>query len=500
MWTASNGKARTDGMTVSQRYDVLIVGAGFGGLCMAAIAKTAGLRVVVLERRSEVGGTWSQNTYPGCACDTQSHHYSLSFALNPDWTQRYAPQPEILAYLKQVADDHDLTPSIRFGESVASAVFDETTASWRVECEGGRSYQAQFVVSAVGQLNQPAVPKIPGMASFQGKTMHTAEWDHAYDFKGRTVAVIGNGASAIQLIPELAKSVRRLFIFQRSPNWLIPKLNRPFRPIEKSLLRHVPFLMRLYRWGIYWNWERSWPEFLVDSPQAKKRTGINRTGIEAAVRKADLREKLIPTYPLGCKRILLSDDFLETMQHEHVSLNTSGIARIERNEIVTNDGARVAVDCIVYATGFKSHDFLPRMNVVGRQRRSLKQDWDKAGGPNAYLGIAMPGYPNFFMTYGPNTNLGHNSIVFMLECQTRWILKLILKARRQGKGTAEVTEAALAAFNRDLERDLAKTAWAGSCSSWYKNAKGKIINNWSSSTVRYWRLTRRVQTGDFNLT
>ena len=191
-------------MTVSQRYDVLIVGAGFGGLCMAAIAKTAGLRVVVLERRSEVGGTWSQNTYPGCACDTQSHHYSLSFALNPDWTQRYAPQPEILAYLKQVADDHDLTPSIRFGESVASAVFDETTASWQVECEGGRSYQAQFVVSAVGQLNQPAVPEIPGMASFPGKTMHTAEWDHAYDFKGRTVAVIGNGASAIQLIPELA--------------------------------------------------------------------------------------------------------------------------------------------------------------------------------------------------------------------------------------------------------------------------------------------------------
>jgi cation diffusion facilitator CzcD-associated flavoprotein CzcO len=186
---------------VSQRYDLLIIGAGFGGLCMAAIAKRAGLTVVVLERRGEVGGTWSQNTYPGCACDTQSHHYSLSFALNPDWTQRYAPQPEILAYLKQVANDLNLTPSIRFGQSVSSAAFNEATASWKVTCESGQSYEAQFVVSAVGQLNQPALPEILGMGSFAGKTMHTAEWDHGYDFKGRKVAVIGNGASAIQLIP-----------------------------------------------------------------------------------------------------------------------------------------------------------------------------------------------------------------------------------------------------------------------------------------------------------
>lgn len=497
---AAGDNSGDEGMTVSRRYDLLIIGAGFGGLCMAAIAKRAGLAVVILERRGEVGGTWSQNTYPGCACDTQSHHYSLSFALNPDWTQRYAPQPEILAYLKQVANDLDLTPSIRFGESVSSAVFDEATASWKVACESGRSYEAQFVVSAVGQLNQPALPEIPGMVSFAGKTMHTAEWDHDYNFEGRKVAVIGNGASAIQLIPELAKSVSRLFVFQRSPNWLIPKLNRPFRAMEKALLRHVPFLMRLYRWGIYWNWERSWPEFLVDSPQAEKRTRINRAGIEAVVRKPGLLDKLTPSYPLGCKRILLSDDFLQTMQLEHVSLNTSGIARIEGKEIVAQDGSRVPVDCIVYATGFKSHDFLPGMQVVGRQGRELKKDWSASGGPNAYLGIAMPGYPNFFMTYGPNTNLGHNSIVFMLECQTRWILELILKARRRPKGIAEVTEAALAGFNQELARDLAKTAWAGSCSSWYKNAQGKIINNWSSSTVRYWRLTRRVRTADFKLT
>jgi cation diffusion facilitator CzcD-associated flavoprotein CzcO len=479
---------------------VLIVGAGFGGLCMAAIARKAGLRVIVLERRDEVGGTWSQNTYPGCACDTQSHHYSLSFALNPDWTQRYAPQPEILGYLKKVADEFQLESSIRFGESVVSAVFSETTASWEVACESGRSYEAQFVVSAVGQLNQPAFPEIPGMASFPGTGMHTAEWDHSYDFKGRKVAVIGNGASAIQLIPELAKAANHLYVFQRSPNWLIPKLNRRFRSIEKALLRHVPFLMRIYRWGIYWNWERSWPEFLVGSPRAEKRTRINRDGIKAAVGKPELLEKLTPSYPLGCKRILLSDDFLGTMQADHVTLNTSGVDRIEGGEIVAKDGARIAVDCIVYATGFKSHDFLPGMTVVGRRGRDLKKDWSASGGPNAYLGIAMPGYPNFFMTYGPNTNLGHNSIVFMLECQTRWILELILKTRRRPKGTAEVTESALAAFNRDLDRDLAKTAWAGSCSSWYKNAQGKIINNWSSSTLRYWQLTRRVRADDFKLT
>jgi cation diffusion facilitator CzcD-associated flavoprotein CzcO len=484
---------------LSERFDVLIVGAGFGGLCMASIAKKAGLKVIVLERRNEVGGTWSQNTYPGCACDTQSHHYSLSFALNPHWSQRYAPQPEILAYLKKIAADFDLMASIRLGESVASAIFDEGTASWTVKCESGRSYEAQFVVSAVGQLNQPAFPTISGMSTFLGKVMHTAEWDHSYAFEGRRAAVIGNGASAIQLIPELAKSVARLWVFQRSPNWLIPKLNRPFRSIEKTLLHRVPLLMRIYRWAIYWNWERSWPEFLVDSPQAKKRTRINLDVLKAAVSEPGLREKLTPSYPLGCKRILLSDDFLDTMQADHVALNTSGIDRIEGNEIVARDGSRIAVDCIVYATGFKSHDFLPGMNVVGRQGRNLKKDWSASGGPNAHLGIAMPGYPNFFMAYGPNTNLGHNSIVFMLECQTRWILELIRKARRHSKGVAEVTESALANYNRNLDRALAKTAWAGSCSSWYKNAQGKIINNWSSSTVRYWLLTRRVRAADFNL-
>lgn len=483
---------------MSERVDLLIVGAGFGGLCMAAIARKAGLEVILLERRHEVGGTWSQNTYPGCACDTQSHHYSLSFALNPHWSQRYAPQPEILAYLKKIADDFDLTASIRLNEAVISADFNEETAAWTVRCESGRSYEAQFVVSAVGQLNQPAYPDIPGMSSFPGVTMHTAEWNHAYAFEGRKVAVIGNGASAIQLIPELAKTVDRLWVFQRSPNWIVPKLNRSFRSIEKALLRRVPFLMRFYRWAIYWNWERSWPEFLVDSAQARKRTLANLKSLEAAVDEPGLREKLTPAYPLGCKRILLSDDFLSTMQADHVTLATAGIDRIEGNDIIATDGSRIAVDCIIHATGFDAQAFLPGMTVAGRRGRSLKKDWSASGGPNAYLGIAVPGYPNFFMIYGPNTNLGHNSIVFMLECQTRWILNLVLAARRYPRGAVEVKASALAAYNRDLDRDLAKTAWAGGCSSWYKTAQGKIINNWSSSTVRYWRLTRRVRKDDFD--
>jgi cation diffusion facilitator CzcD-associated flavoprotein CzcO len=257
--------------------------------------------------------------------------------------------------------------------------------------------------------------------------------------------------------------------------------------------------MRLYRWAIYWNWERSWPEFLVDSRQAKKRARLNLEGMKQAVAKPDLLQKLTPGYPLGCKRILLSDDFLDTMQADNVTLETSGIDRVEGSEIVTRTASRIAVDCIVYATGFKANDFLPGMTVIGRAGKNLKEEWSKAGGPNAYLGIAVPSFPNFFMTYGPNTNLGHNSIVFMLECQTRWILRLMLRARRHPKSTAEVRTAALDEYNRTLDRDLAKTAWAGSCSSWYKSAQGKIINNWSSSTVRYWLMTRRLRRGDFTL-
>jgi len=485
---------------LSEPIDLLVIGAGFGGLCMAAIARKAGLNIQILERRQEVGGTWSQNVYPGCACDTQSHHYSLSFALNPGWTQRYAPQPEILAYLKKVADDFDLTPSIRFGEAVRTATFEEGPGLWTVRCESGNAYRARFVVSAVGQLNQPAYPDIPGLASFPGKTMHTAEWDSSYDLRGKTVAVIGNGASAIQLIPEIAKTVGRLFVLQRSPNWLIPKLNRIFSPTEQKMLRRVPFLMRLYRWAIYWNWERSWPEFLVDSPQAKKRARLNLEGMQRVVAEPSLLERLTPDYPLGCKRILLSDDFLQTMQADNVTLETSGIARIDGEEIITAEGSRIAVDCIVYATGFKANDFLPGMDVIGRQQKKLKERWAKAGGAHAYLGMAVPDFPNFFMTYGPNTNLGHNSIVFMLECQTKWILRLILEAKRHPKSLVEVKDAALDTYTQQLERDLAKTAWAGSCSSWYKSARGKIINNWSSSTVRYWRLTQRIRSADFSWT
>jgi cation diffusion facilitator CzcD-associated flavoprotein CzcO len=486
--------------SLSEPIDLLVIGAGLGGLCMGAIARKAGLRIRILERRHEVGGTWSQNVYPGCACDTQSHHYSLSFALNPAWTQRYAPQPEILAYLKKVADDFRLTDSIHFGEAVSFARFDAATGSWMVRCDSGNIHHARFVVSAVGQLNQPAVPDLPGRSSFPGKTMHTAEWDASYDFRGRKVAVIGNGASAIQLIPELAKSVAHMWVFQRSPSWLVPKLNRHFSPSERKMLRRFPLLMRLYRWAIYWNWERSWPEFLVDSPQARKRARLNLEAIRRAVTKPGLLGKLIPHYPLGCKRILLSDDFLDTMQAENVTLETSRIDRIEGGEIVTEAGSRIAVDCIVYATGFKANDFLPGMTVLGRNGKNLKDEWAEAGGAYAYLGMAVPGFPNFFMAYGPNTNLGHNSIVFMLECQTRWILRLIFEAKRRRKSVVEVKPSALDAYSRRLERDLAKTAWAGGCSSWYKSPQGKIINNWSSSTVRYWRVTRRVRAGDFSWT
>ncbi|KZY45971.1 hypothetical protein A3731_09940 [Roseovarius sp. HI0049] len=475
--------------------DLIVIGAGFGGIGMAARALRAGLRVLVLERANGLGGTWRDNIYPGCACDTQSHHYSFSFAMNPDWSRIYATQPEILSYLRRTAEETGVTEHLRCGVGVRHARWDEEQARWQVTTEDGASFSARFLVSAVGQLNQPMIPDFEGRETFGGKLMHTAQWDADYDLTGKRVVVIGNAASAVQAIPQIAKVAGHLTVLQRSPNWLVAKGDRAFRDREKRRFRALPFLQRLYRWSIYWQWERSWPEFIDGSRQSRRQTEATRRHISAEA--GELAPDLTPDYPLGCRRILLADDYYPALQRENVSLVTDQVERLTPDGLLTKGGQWIEADCIVLATGFHARDFLPGLEVEGRGGQKLSDRWEEAGGPEAYLGIAVPGFPNFFLLYGPNTNLGHNSIIFMLECQIRYVLRSIARLRGRGESRIEVRQQALQRHRRQQERELARTAWAGSCTSWYKTATGRIINNWSAGTVKYWWLTRRPKTRDF---
>ncbi len=478
---------------------MLIVGAGFGGICMGIKAKGAGLSVVILERAGDIGGTWRENVYPGCACDTRSHHYSFSFFMKSDWSRRFAGHAEILEYLHNAVDAFELRDDIHFNQTVRALHFDEDSSTWSVKTESGTAYRARFVVSAVGQLNQPAWPDLPGLETFSGKRMHSATWDTSYDLKGKTVAVIGNGASAVQLIPEVAKKAKHLTVFQRSPNWVVERNDRAFREIEKALFRWIPFWAWLYRSYFYWRWEKSWPEFITNSRPAKKKTAQLKERVAQEVNSSELAAALTPKFPLGCRRILLSDDYYPALQRDNVAVETTPIERLDANSLVTADGIHHHVDCLVAATGFHSHDFLPGVQVTGLGNADLHKEWESKGGAEAYLGITVAGFPNFFFLYGPNTNLGHSSIIFMIECQVHYILKTIDLLKRKGGSAIEITHNSMGEFNRTIQQNLKRTAWAGSCNSWYKSAQGKIINNWSTHTVGYWLRTRRPIAGHYHV-
>ena len=479
------------------KFTVAIIGAGAGGLCLGMRLKTAGIGFVILEKAARLGGTWRDNTYPGCACDTQAHHYSYSFAPNPDWSRRYAEQPEILAYLERCAETYGLGAHIRFDTEVTAARFDEAAGQWTVETAAGERIAARFVVSAVGQLNRPAYPDIPGLDSFAGTAFHSALWNHGHDLAGKTIAVIGNGASALQLIPRIAPLAKRLLVFQRSPSWVDPKRDRLFEGWQKRLFRTVPWIRRLYRWSIYWRWERSWPEFLKDTPAARRKEERLAADIARRVAEPGLTTELTPDYPVGCKRVLLADDYYETLVRPNVEVVTAPIERIEPDAIVTADGRAHVIDTLVLATGFKSLEFLAPMEIEGRGGRRLREGW--RDGAEAYLGITVAGFPNFFMLYGPNTNLGHNSVLFMIECQVHYTLRCVREALRRDLLYLDVKPDAMARFNRILQAELGKTAWAGGCRSWYKTASGRVTNNWSTTTYRYWWQTRRPKLRDYRL-
>ncbi|KAA5803338.1 NAD(P)/FAD-dependent oxidoreductase [Alkalicaulis satelles] len=469
---------------------VLIIGAGFAGLAMGRALDRAGVRdFLILDRADGPGGVWRANRYPGAACDVPSHLYSFSYYPNPDWSRKFSPQAEILAYLERAADAFGLGGRMRFNEAVAALSFDEAGGRWQVTLQDGRTLTARTVVSAVGQLSEPFTPAIQGMQGFDGAAVHAAQWPDDLDVTGKDVAVIGNAASAVQLLPELADKARRLTVFQRTPNWIIAKPDRAFTASERFAFRYIPGWLALYRAGSFWIHESRYSAFVSGTiSNAFVRWNMLRK-LKREVRDPDLRARLTPDYAPGCKRILLTNDVFATLQRDHVTLDDSGVARAGARELINGRGQRVPADVVVFATGFQTTDFLPTLTVTGRGGADLRQAWGAS--PSAYRGVAVHGFPNLFILYGPNTNLGHNSIVYMLERQCAYAARQIARLFKEDLRTLEVTAEAQDAYNEQLQAKLARTVWAEDCPSWYKTRDGVITNNWAGLASGFARTLAR---------
>ncbi|KAF5543994.1 cyclohexanone monooxygenase [Fusarium napiforme] len=518
-WTADRKyPSGTDKHYAMIRSDVVIIGAGFSGICMAIKLLEAGIRdIVIVEKSAGFGGTWKDNIYPGCCCDILSHLYSYSFAQNPHWSRAYPEQKEILSYIQDVAQKYGLYKFVRFSSEVTAAEWDSDSHEWNVgvnvlagkEAEFCPKYtiKTNFLIAGVGQLNEPFWPKITGQESFQGKVMHSARWDWSYDFAGKRVGIIGNGATAVQIAPEVAKVASHLTIFQRSPNWLMPRFDAEIPRWKRILFDHVPAILSRVRAEIM-NARESYYQAVnhADSSDSSTMTATCKQHMQTQLPdRPDLWEKLTPNYPPGCKRILLSDDYYPTLRLPHVTLETQHIDRMTDSGVIVRDGSQekdIDLDLVIFATGFQAKDFLHGIHVQGAGGQTLKFKW--ANGASALYGVTVDTLPNFGMLYGPNTNLGHNSIILMIEAQARYLVPLVsrvLKSRGRG-GKLSVVPKALRVqeWNKDLQSNLGSSTFADArCNSWYKTDSGLVTNNWSGTVVEYQELLSKVDWSDYEL-
>jgi cation diffusion facilitator CzcD-associated flavoprotein CzcO len=494
--SAATTERSTPAMTATQEIlEVAILGAGVAGICMGIQLRKAGFtRFRIFEKAGGVGGTWRDNSYPGSGCDVPSHLYCFSFEAKSDWSRAYAEQPEILRYLEHCTEKYGLAPHLRLNTEIASARFDPTQGLWCLVTTEGEAIAARVLISGTGQLNRPCWPDLPGLGDFPGLKFHSARWDHGADLAGKRVAVIGNGASAIQFIPRIAAKTAKLHIFQRSSNWMVPKPDREYRPFEQFLFRHVPVWAWLYRNFLYLLLEKNFFAFIQDSWFGKQFRKVAEGELNKVADPA-LRDRLRPDYPVGCKRILISNDYYPALQLPQVEVVTDPVARIEAGAIITADGQSLPVDAIIVATGFDSLSFLAPMAIEGIGGQKLDEIWKE--GAEAYLGLTVPGFPNFFMLYGPNTNLGHNSIIIMIEAQVNYALQCIRAIFDRHLTYLDVKPEAMQHFNEQLQRDVGRSVWATGCRSWYKTATGKVTNNWSGFTLKYRWETWRVKFADY---
>ncbi|MEJ7831904.1 MAG: NAD(P)/FAD-dependent oxidoreductase [Nocardioides sp.] len=472
---------------------VIIIGAGFGGLGAARALKQRGIaEITILERADSIGGVWRDNTYPGAACDVPSPLYSWSWATNPRWGRRYSPGPEILDYIREVADRERLTDLVRTGVEVAACSFDESAGAWRVTTTDGTTYDADVVVSAVGQLSNPVIPDLPGAATFSGPAFHSAQWRHDVDLTGARVAVVGTGASAIQFVPAIVDQVASMTVFQRSAPYIVPKPDQEYQPFHRRTLGRFPSLVEAERGVVFWMSERLNHALGGQTPMAKPFLGTLRTiwraNLRRQVKDPALRRKLVPDYHIGCKRILFSNDWYPTLGRDHVSVETAAVTKIEPSGVRTADGRLHEADVLIWGTGFAATNFLAPMRVTGIGGLDLHEFWGE--GARAHLGLVVPGFPNLFCIYGPNTNLGGSSIIGMMEAQAGYIAEVVAGLAAGRGRVVDVRREVADAYDAEMQSRLAGSAWSG-CSSWYVDGP-RITTNWPGLVAEYQGRTRAV--------
>jgi cation diffusion facilitator CzcD-associated flavoprotein CzcO len=482
----------------------LIIGAGFAGLCAAIKLDEDGERdFVVVERGADVGGTWRDNTYPGAACDVPSQLYSFSFAPNPDWSMSFSPQPEIQAYIRKVAEKSGTLDRFEFNTSVDDATWDNTAQRWVVHTTAAdgseQTYVTQTLISGAGGLSEPKMPEIDGIETFQGEIFHSARWNHDLDLTGKRVAVIGTGASSIQIVPEIQKTVAHMDVYQRTAPYVMPRNDRKYTKLERLGFKYLPGLQSLYRNGIYWGRECYVPGFTLQPKLATPAKKLALRNIAKGIKDPELREKVTPTYAIGCKRILISNTYYPALDADNVDLVTDGIAKVTGDSIVTADGVERPIDVLIVATGFHTTELPITEHLVGRSGRSLADTWRETG-MAGYKGTTVADFPNLFFIVGPNTGLGHSSMVYMIESQVTYIREAIRAMRRNDYAVVEVNADAQRDYNADLQRRMQRTVWTtGGCASWYLDAHGNNTTLWPRTTFAFRGMTKEFDVAAYQV-
>jgi cation diffusion facilitator CzcD-associated flavoprotein CzcO len=480
-------------------HHVAIVGTGFAGIGASIKLAEDGVDHVLLERAADLGGTWRDNSYPGCRCDVPSHLYSLSFAPNPDWSETYSPQPEIQAYLRRIAEEHGVVDRILFGHELLDATWDEGATRWRLLTAAG-PLTADVLVLGVGGFSEPSIPDLPGLESFEGTMFHTARWDHDHDLHGDRVAVIGTGASAIQVVPAIQPEVEHLSVFQRTPAWIFPHTNRPITRVERWLYKRFPKLQRLPRAFVYWSRELIVGRGMVRNDRVLTRMeALASKHLHHQVKDPELRRKLTPDFRPGCKRVLLSDDWYPALQQPNVDVVTEKIIEVRPHGIVTADGVEHPVDTIVFGTGFKVTQQPIGDLVHGVGGQSAAEHWADTG-MAAHLGTTIDGFPNLFMLAGPNTGIGHTSLVVMIEAQITYLVDALRQMSGRGLRTIDLKPEAMAAWTAEMAAKASGTVWnSGGCASWYLDEEGRNTVIWPDQTYRFVQRTKRFDAENYEV-
>jgi cyclohexanone monooxygenase len=478
--------------TAPNKPTVAIVGAGLGGIAMGIELARGGYDFTIFDSGDGFGGTWRKNTYPGAACDVPSHFYSYSFALNPRWSKTFAGQPEILAYIEKVAANHHLAEHLVPRTTITTMRWSDTDQHWALTSDDGQTREFDVVVSAVGMLDVPKIPDIPGANRFRGRAFHSSKWDHSKSTAGERVASIGTGASAIQYVPEIAADAAHLTVFQRTPIWVSPRYDEPFTPEQQELFERDPVEALKVRDAAYQDYESA--NFGVDSDMTKELTGMARSYLLRKVKDPDLRAKLTPSYPVGCKRPLTSRAWFPTFALPNVTLETSPIVEFTERGLRTADGKEHEVDTVIYGTGFRATDFLGSLDVYGRGGRRLHDDW--ADGAEAYVGTVVPGYPNLFTLYGPNTN-GVTSIIYILEAQSEFVRRVLDDMGRRGLQSVEIKQHLHDAYNAEIQEALAATVWVANCNNYFRHDSGKVVTQFPYNGQTFVERLSRVGLDEF---